>query len=252
MAHLDSAEALEALRQRLVSERDPDTPCIAVCAGTGCLASGAREVIDAFRSVIEERGLNAQVTIRGSGCPGFCERGPVVVIYPEEICYLQVTPEDVPEIVAATIEEKRVVERLLYMDPDTGERAVRESDIPFYKRQERLLLGRNILLDSKRIDDYIALGGYAALAKALFRMTAEEVLEEVKKSGLRGRGGGGFPAGVKWEGARNAPGDVRYVLVNADEGDPGAFMDRALLEGNPHSVLEGLTCGRNTPWPWRT
>ena len=167
MAHLDSAEALEALRQRLVSERDPDTPCIAVCAGTGCLASGAREVIDAFRSVIEERGLNAQVTIRGSGCPGFCERGPVVVIYPEEICYLQVTPEDVPEIVAATIEEKRVVERLLYMDPDTGERAVRESDIPFYKRQERLLLGRNILLDSKRIDDYIALGGYAALAKAL-------------------------------------------------------------------------------------
>ena len=239
---LASPEELEALRQDLLAQRDPSVPCIAVCAGAGCLACGARDVIAAFEAAIESQALQAKVIIKGTGCPGFCERGSVVVIYPEETCYLQVTPADAPEIVAAMGEHK-VVERLLYLDPATGERAVRESDIPFYQHQERLILSSNIKLDSKSIDDYLAIGGYSALAKALTKMSAAEVLDEVKASNLRGRGGAGFPAGRKWEGSRDAPGEVRYVIVNADEGDPGAFMDRALLEGNPHSILEGLIIG---------
>jgi NADH-quinone oxidoreductase subunit F len=167
----------------------------------------------------------------------------VVVIYPEEICYLQVKPEDVHEIVSKTIKGRKVVERLLYVDPTTGEKAIHESDIPFYKHQVRNIIGNNIKIDPKSIGDYLALGGYSALTKALFRMTPEQVLEEVKKSNLRGRGGGGFPAGRKWDESRRALGDIKYVIVNADEGDPGAFMDRAILEGNPHSILEGLIIG---------
>jgi len=243
MARLNTPEELEKFRQEIVSRRDPDKPCISICVGAGCLASGASEVMGALEAEIEKQGLTADVDIKGTGCPGFCERGPVVVIYPEEICYLQVTPEDVPDIVSQTIKERKVIDRLLYVDPNTGEKATHESDIPFYKHQKRNIICDNIRIDSKSIDDYLAIGGYSALSKALSRLTEEEVLEEVKKSNLRGRGGGGFPAGRKWEGARNAPGETRYVIVNADEGDPGAFMDRALLEGNPHSILEGLIIG---------
>jgi NADH-quinone oxidoreductase subunit F len=244
MAQLNSPEELEKFRQEVVSRRDPNTPCISICAGAGCVASGASEVIAAFKAEIENEGLKTDVVdTKETGCPGFCERGPIVVIYPEEICYLQVTPEDVPEIISQTIKKKQVVDRLLYVDPTTGESATRESDIPFYSNQERNIIGNNIHIDPKRIDDYLALGGYSALVKVLSGMTAEEVVEEVKKSNIRGRGGGGFPAGRKWEGSRNAPDEPKYVIVNADEGDPGAFMDRALLEGNPHSVLEGLIIG---------
>ncbi len=243
MARLNSPDELEKFRQDILSKRDPNTPCISVCAGAGCLASGAREVITAFEEEIKKQNIGAKVDTKGTGCPGFCERGPVVVIYPEEICYLQVTAEDVAEIVSKTIKEKKVVERLLYEDPLTGEKAVHEYDIPFYRNQERKIICNNIKLNSKSIDDYLALGGYSALSKALFQMTDLEVLEEVKKSNLRGRGGAGFPAGIKWEGSRNAPDEPKYVIVNADEGDPGAFMDRALLEGNPHSILEGLIIG---------
>jgi NADH-quinone oxidoreductase subunit F len=200
-------------------------------------------VIAAFKSEIEKQGLAAKMDTRGTGCPGFCERGPVAVIHPREICYLGVTPKDVPEIVEETIRKGKVVDRLVYADPKTGERAVRESDIPFYRHQQRTLLSSNIRIDSRSIDDYLSIGGYSALSKALRRMSPREVLEEVKRSNLRGRGGGGFPTGKKWEGSRDAPGTVKYVIVNADEGDPGAFMDRALLEGNPHSVLEGLIIG---------
>ena len=246
MALLSTPEELDLYRQDLSTKRDPARLCISACAGAGCLASGAREVIDAFRAEIDKQGLAAEVDTRGTGCPGFCERGPVVVIHPEEICYLQVKAEDVPEIVETTIKNHEVVERLLYLDPATEERAVHESDIPFYKHQERNILRENIKLDSKSIDDYIAIGGYSALRKALFEMSAEEVLAEVKSSNIRGRGGAGFPAGIKWEGSRNAVDDTRYVIVNADEGDPGAFMDRALLEGNPHSILEGLIIGGYT------
>ena len=239
----NTPEELEKFREELLSGRDPEKPCISICAGAGCLASGASEVIAAFKSEIETQTLEAAVDIKGTGCPGFCERGPVVVIYPEEICYLQVTPNDVAEIVSQTIKEKRVVERLLYVDSITGEKAIHEYDIPFYQNQERNVICNNIKIDSKRIDDYLAIGGYSALAKVLSRMSSEEVIEEVKKSSLRGRGGAGFPTGKKWEGSRNDPEKTKYVIVNADEGDPGAFMDRALLEGNPHSILEGLIIG---------
>ncbi len=243
MARLNSPEELRKFRQAILSKRDPDNPCISICAGAGCVASGADEVIAAFKAEIENQGLQADVDTKGTGCPGFCERGPVVVIYPAEICYLQVKPEDVREIVEQTIKENKVIERLLYEDPVTGEKAVKESDISFYKNQQRTVLCNNIRIDSRSIDDYLAIGGYSALAKALSEMTAVEVLEEVKKSNLRGRGGAGFPAGRKWEGSRNASEPIKYVIVNADEGDPGAFMDRALLEGNPHSILEGLIIG---------
>jgi len=192
---------------------------------------------------IKKQGLSGEVDFRRTGCHGFCERGPIIVIHPEEICYLQIEPKDVPEIVSQTIKENKVIERLLYTDPSTNEKIIHESEIPFYKNQQRLVFGSNGNVDPKSIDDYLALGGYSALAKALSRMTCEQVLDEVKKSKLRGRGGGGFPAGRKWEESRNAPGEIKYVIVNADEGDPGAYMDRSLLEGNPHSILEGLTIG---------
>ncbi|MGB6873850.1 MAG: NADH-ubiquinone oxidoreductase-F iron-sulfur binding region domain-containing protein, partial [Dehalococcoidia bacterium] len=180
---------------------------------------------------------------KATGCHGFCEQGPVVVIFPQEICYVKVKLEDVPEIVSATLAQGRVIERLLYEDPVTGEKITKDPDIPFYKNQMRIVFGNNRYINPREIDDYIALGGYSALSKALFQMTPEQVLEEIKKSNLRGRGGGGFPTGIKWETTRNAPGEIKYVIVNADEGDPGAYMDRSLLEGNPHSVLEGLIIG---------
>jgi NADH:ubiquinone oxidoreductase subunit F (NADH-binding)/(2Fe-2S) ferredoxin/ferredoxin len=243
MPKLNSPAELEEFRKGILSKRAPDKPCITICAGTGCLALGSDKVITAFEEEIEKQTLKTKVDVRGTGCPGFCEKGPIVVIYPEEICYVSVTPEDAPEIVSQTIVGKKVIDRLLYTDPNTGEKAVHEYEIPFYKNQMRLLLGNNIKIDPKSIDDYLALGGYSALAKVLSQMTPEQVLEEVKKSNIRGRGGGGFPAGRKWEECRNAPDETKYVIVNADEGDPGAFMDRALLEGNPHSILEGLTIG---------
>src|SRR3990170_1807898 len=240
---INSPGELEQLRQEILSKRNSNKARISICAGAGCLATGAGKVIDAFNAEVEKAGLTADVNVKGTGCPGFCERGPIVVIDPAEICYLQVSPQDVPEIVSETIKKEKVVDRLVYSDPAKNEKAIREADIPFYKNQERNIIGNNIKIDPKVIDDYLALRGYSALVKALFQMTSEQVLEEVKKSGLRGRGGGGFPTGIKWEAARKAPGETKYVIVNADEGDPGAFMDRAVLEGNPHSILEGLIIG---------
>jgi NADH-quinone oxidoreductase subunit F len=240
---IKSPAELERLRQEIVSGRDPAKPRVSICAGAGCLATGAAKVIEAFGAEIEKQGLKGEVSVKGTGCPGFCERGPVVVVDPEETCYLQVQPKDVAEIVSKTLKQKKVVERLAYTDEATKAKVFCERDIPFYKHQERNIIGNNRRIDPKCIDDYLALGGYSALAKALFRMTPEQVVDEVKKSGLRGRGGAGFPTGIKWEAARNAPGEPKYVIVNADEGDPGAFMDRAVLEGNPHSILEGLLIG---------
>ena len=247
MPRIQSPAELETFRKDVISKRDPDKPCIAVCTGTGCLALGASKVVAALREEIKKQGIESKVEIkvdlRETGCPGFCERGPVIVIYPEEICYLQVQPGDAAEIISRTILNKKVVDRLLYVDPVTGDKSVRESEIPFYKNQMRLLIGNNIKLDPKSIEDYLSLGGYSALAKALFQMKPEQIVGLVKDSKLRGRGGAGFPAGSKWEFARNSPGDTKYVVVNADEGDPGAFMDRAILEGNPHAVLEGFIIG---------
>ncbi len=243
MARINSPEELAKVRHDVLAKRDPKAPRMSICAGTGCLASGASQVVAAAEQEIEQQGLKGSVELRGTGCHGFCERGPIIVMAPEETCYLQVTPEDVPEIVSQTLREKKVVERLLYVDPTTGEKVPNESDIPFYKNQERLVFGPNRKIDPRSIEDYLAIGGYEALAKALFEMTPEQVIGEVKEANLRGRGGGGFPAGIKWEAARNAPGDPKYVIVNCDEGDPGAYMDRSLMEGNPFSVLEGLLIG---------
>ncbi|MFC1534382.1 NADH-ubiquinone oxidoreductase-F iron-sulfur binding region domain-containing protein [Thermodesulfobacteriota bacterium] len=246
MSRINSPAELEKLRKGILSKRDPNKLCITLCSGSACHATGSKEVALSIEEEIKKQGLSDEVDIRKTGCHGFCERGPIIVIHPEEICYLQIEPEDVPEIVSQTIKEKKVIERLLCTDPGTNEKIIRESEIPFYKNQERLVFGSNGNIDPKSIDDYLAIGGYSALAKALSQMTAEQVVEEVKKSNLRGRGGGGFPAGRKWEGSRNDPGDIKYVIVNADEGDPGAYMDRSLLEGNPHSILEGLTIGAYT------
>ncbi len=240
---IESLQDLEKLRKTLLAKTDPTKARIRICAGTGCRACGSEEVIEAFNKEIASQGISADVEIKATGCHGFCERGTLIVLYPEGILYQMVKPEDVPEILKKTVGGKEIIERLLYVDPVSGERITYEKDIPFYKSQRRTLLGMNPSIDPTEIDDYIALGGYRAAAKALTEMTPEEVVAEVKKSGLRGRGGGGFPTGEKWETCRNAPGDARYVICNADEGDPGAYMDRSLLEGNPHSVLEGMIIG---------
>lgn len=239
---IKSAQELEDFRKKITDSRDATKLCVTICSGTGCRAYGSEAVYEAFVQEIEKSGLQGKVDTRSTGCHGFCERGTVVVIFPEEICYLRVKPEDVPEIVTETLANGKVIERLLYED-DKGNKITHEGDIPFYKLQNRTVFGNNKFVDPKKIEDYIVLEGYSALTKMLSGMTPEQVIEEVKKANLRGRGGGGFPAGVKWETTRNAPGDIKYVIVNADEGDPGAYMDRSLLEGNPHSVLEGLIIG---------
>jgi len=241
--YISSPEDLERLRQEIKATREPGKSVIAFCVGTGCIALGASRVLEAIVSEIKKHGLEGKVDVRETGCLGICEQGPMLIIYPGETPYFKVKPEDAPEIISRTIVGGQLVERLLYKDPVTGNVAKKIEEIPFYKRQLRLLLQNNAEINPKRIEDYIEIGGYSALAKALFQMTPDQVLNEVKRSNLRGRGGGGFPTGLKWETTRNAPGEPKYVIVNCDQGDPGAFMDRALMEGNPHSVLEGLIIG---------
>jgi NADH-quinone oxidoreductase subunit F len=241
VAKLKSPGALEALRSSIVKQRDPAKPVITVCNGTGCQAYGSKDVAAAFFDEVKKQKLESKVAVKTIGCPGFCERGTLVVVKPRDIFYQRVRPRDVPEIISE-IGKGGVVNRLLYTDRATNEKVVNENDVPFYKRQMRLIIGNNGLIDPNSIDDYIAIGGYAALPKAL-KMTPEQIIDEIKKSGLRGRGGAGFPTGSKWESTRKAHGDTKYVICNADEGDPGAFMDRSLVEGNPHSVLEGMIIG---------
>ncbi len=242
MPRLHSAAELEELRAGILSDRDPEKPCIAVCAGAACHGLDSGRVVSAFEQEVGKLDLGAKVAIRATGCHGFCEKGPNVVISPGEICYFEVKAEDVPDIVAHTMKGE-VLDRLVYTHADTGQKAVHLGEVPFYKQQTRLLIGDNLRIDPMRIEDYLALGGYAALSKALFEMSPDQVLDEVKKANLRGRGGGGFSAGLKWETAKNAPGQDKYVIVNGHEGEPGAFMDRALFTGNPHKVIEGLIIG---------
>ena len=242
MPRLNSATDLKKLRQEILA-RARGKRIVSVTNGTDGRTRGSQNVVQAFIKEIERQGLREKVAVKSTGCHGFCEKEPIAVIFPEEICYVGVKPKDVPEIVSETLVQGKIVEHLLYEDPITGQRITKESEILFYKSQNRTVLGNNRFIDMESIDDYIALGGYSALAKVLFETTPEQVLEEVKRANLRGRGGGGFPAGIKWETVRNAPEEIKYVIVNADEGDPGAYMDRSLLEGNPHSVLEGLIIG---------
>ncbi|MBN1569543.1 MAG: 4Fe-4S binding protein [Acidobacteria bacterium] len=243
MSRLETAEDLAKLREKIGAQRKSRETWLAVCAGTGCRAYGAETVAEALENEIEKRGLKDKVGVRRTGCHGFCERGPLIVIQPADICYVGTQPKNVPDIVDRLSSGDGAVDRLLYLDEESGKRLTHLDEIPFYKHQKRILLENNVLLDPSGILDYIALGGYTALAKALSGMTPEAVLNEVKAANLRGRGGGGFPAGRKWETTRNAHDEPKYVIVNADEGDPGAYMDRSILEGNPHSVLEGLIIG---------
>ena len=243
MEKLTSFADLEKLRQQIIADRDEQKPTITVCGGTGCKGSGADAVVQAFTDELAKQGLQEKIDLRVTGCHGFCERGPLVVIRPQKVFYQLITPKDVAEVIEKTALNGEVIERLLYQDPQTEEKILYENEVPFYKNQRRLIFADNGLIDPNRIEDYLALGGYSGLAKALGEMKPEDIVEEIKKSKLRGRGGGGFPAGVKWESCRNAPGEPKYVICNADEGDPGAYMDRSLLEGNPHLVIEGMLIG---------
>jgi len=219
----------------------PNKKFITICAGTGCRAYGSLKVKEALEAEIKKQNMNVEVL--ATGCFGFCEKGPMVVVHPHKYFYHQVKVEDVPEIVSKTVANGEVISRLLYRHPDTKKTLFREEDLPFYKKQLRVVFGSNGMIDPTRIEDYLAIDGYQALGKALSEMTPEGVISEVKKAGLRGRGGGGFPTGVKWEGVRRAHGEPKYVIANGDEGDPGAYMDRSLMEGNPHSVIEGMIIG---------
>jgi len=264
MGKIRNPKELHSYREELLAKRTASRKVIAVCCGTGCNASGARKVAQALVDEIQKQGLAKEIDVRPTGCHGFCERGTLVLMHPEETLYQRVKPEDVPAIVEKTVKNGEIIAEHLYDDPVSGEKHVKEYEIPFYKHQERLILGKNGLIDPTKIDDYIALGGYQALAKAL-EMGPDRVLDEVKRANVRGRGGGGFPAGRKWETCRNAgrqqnalppsgeareggsvPAEKRYVICNADEGDPGAFMDRSVLEGNPHAVIEGMIIGAFT------
>ena len=215
---------------------------VLVCGGTGCSSSGSATLIERFNEKIKENGLEKEVKVIRTGCFGLCEAGPVVIVYPEGTFYSRVKPENVDEIVTEHLLKGRKVEHLVYMDHATHEQDATKAleDIGFYKHQMRVALRNCGVIDPENIDEYLAMDGYKALEKVLTKMTREEVIEEVLKSGLRGRGGGGFPTGLKWKFTYNSQNDQKYVACNADEGDPGAFMDRSILEGDPHAVLEAM------------
>ena len=243
MHKLTSLESLAQFRSRLRAQRETYSQMVIVSSGTCGEACGSLGVIRAFREELSKQGLEESVLLRTTGCHGFCEQEPLAVIEPGNTFYCRLTPDDVPEIVSRTLAHGELIERLLYTDPISGEKVTTQQEVPFYAAQDRVLLGQNQQLDPTSIEDYIANGGYAALAKMLAQMSPPQVIDEIKTSGLRGRGGGGFPTGRKWETCRGAPGDPKYVICNADEGDPGAYMDRSILEGNPHAVLEGMIIG---------
>jgi NADH:ubiquinone oxidoreductase subunit F (NADH-binding)/(2Fe-2S) ferredoxin len=216
---------------------------ILVCRGTGCTAAGSGEVEEAFKDAVKRNGLEARARVVKIGCRGFCEKGPNVTIFPGDTLYTEVQAKDVNGIVERHLLKGEFVDRLLYKDPITGKSIPASHEIDFYKKQRREVMHLNGFIDPWNIEEYIAHDGYRGLAKALLEMKPEEVLEEVRKSGIRGRGGAGFPTGRKWGFVRNASGDEKFVLCNGDEGDPGAFMNRSVLEGNPHSVIEGMIIG---------
>ena len=243
MKEIKTPQELEVLRNSLLQQKDPNKPRARICLGTGCRARGSLDIAKAFKNEIEKQGLEIQLESKQTGCHGFCEKGPVVVIEPGEVFYQRVKPRDIPEIVSKTLLNGEVVDRLLYIDQVTGQKALHEHEVRFYKKQKRQVLANNGRIDPTDILDYIAVGGYQALAKAITTMSCEEIIDTVEKSGLRGLGGGGFPTGRKWRLCHEAEGDTKFVIGNGDEGDPGAFSDRSLMEGNPHSILEGMTIG---------
>jgi NADH-quinone oxidoreductase subunit F len=251
MAKINSLEELRSWKQKslsLIKNRTKEVNAadtsesidILICGGTGCQASQSIDTTKVLEEALRASELHDRVNIVTTGCFGFCEKGPIIQIMPENIFYIEVTPEKVERIVKEHILEGKVVEEYLFKDPSNDERLSKQSDIPFYKKQLRIALKNCGLINPEVIDEYVAVDGYEALGRCLYQWTPDKVIDEVKKSGLRGRGGGGFPTGVKWEMTRKSEADQKYVILNADEGDPGAFMDRSILEGDPHSVLEAM------------
>jgi len=243
MSKLSSFRELEHLREGLLERLEKYTATLMLCGGPGCHASRSEGVINAIKKELSVQGLDSKVRLMVTGCHGFCEEGPLIVIEPGNLLYCRISPDDAAEIVSQTLIGGEVIERLLYVDSATGRRLQRMTEVPFYKGQEQRLLAQNRLVDSCSIEDYITAGGYAAIVKVLKGVAPLDIIKEIKASGLRGRGGGGFPTGLKWAECQEAPSDEKYVICNADEGDPGAYMDRGVLEGNPHLVLEGMMIG---------
>lgn len=245
---ISSADVLDKKREDFKQALDKQTKKVIICGGTGCVAGGAFDIYDRLTELVEGKGLLIDVEIENedegigvkkSGCHGFCEAGPLVRVEPEGYLYIKVKLEDCEEIFEQTLLNDKPVERLMYKE--NGKVYKEQENIPFYKGQTRKVLEHCGHIDSEAIEEYIVYGGYEALAKAISEMTPEEVCREIKEANLRGRGGGGFPAGIKWEQVLGYESDIKYVICNGDEGDPGAFMDRSIMEGDPHSVIEGMT-----------
>jgi NADH-quinone oxidoreductase subunit F len=243
LKQLKTLQDLEGLRDAINKRIGSGKVVLRTCISSGCRSQKSVKVVDAFYGEIEKQGLHDRVEMKRTGCHGFCEMGPILVVEPANIFYRKVRPEDVEEIISETVLKGEVLERLLWKDPVTKELTVSEKELPIYKRQNKNVTYNSGRIDPTDIEDYIAAGGYAALVKALTEMSPTGIIEAVTASGLRGRGGGGFPAGIKWSSCSSAPGDARYIIANGDEGDPGAFMDRSLMEGDPHSIIEGMIIG---------
>ena len=243
MPRLSTKEDLEIIGKQLLLDRQKVNKILIICGGTGCKVSKSQDVIDALNKELLMQEMDSEVHMRVTGCHGFCEQGPIAVIEPGNIFYCHITPDDAHDIVTKTLKNGEIIEGLLYTDPVSGGKVPKESEIPFYEAQDRQLLFQNREVNPRSIEDYIAIGGFSALAKAIGSLAPEEIIRDIKMSGLRGRGGGGFATGRKWAECREAPSDEKYVICNADEGDPGAYMDRCLLEGNPFLVLEGMMIG---------
>ncbi|HEY69060.1 MAG TPA: NADH-quinone oxidoreductase subunit NuoF [Anaerolineae bacterium] len=245
MNRLDTIEQFQTWRQTLNGEIDENRRRLLVCDGTGCRALGSRQILLSLQEAIQRAKLDASIEVVGTGCPGFCECGPLITIYPQRVSYQKVTLEDVSEIVAKSLVGDEVIERLLYHDPQTGASIKNEPDLPFYEKQERIVLDFNGRMDPHSLEEYVSLGGFTALAQVLDSMSPDQVIEQIKAAGLRGRGGAGFPTAIKWRLCRDnvLKEGTGYIICNADEGDPGAFMDRSIMEGNPNTVIEGMTIG---------
>ena len=241
MERISSVEDFINFRQLILDEPEENKPCLVICAGTGGQASGSNDIIRIIKSQILERGLQDRISLRITGCLGFCEKDPFILVEPSHNLYPNLSMEDVPRIIDAVLED-RAIEELLYTETGDGKKYYSQSEIPFFKGQTRTILGRNQKLDPIRILDYLRVGGYAAFEKVMSNHDPDWIINEITKAGLRGRGGAGFPAGKKWEFARRSGNGStkKFVVCNADEGDPGAYMDRSLLEGNPHAIIEGM------------
>ena len=244
MSKINSLSDLATLQQALRLDMQQYSKQVHVCGGTGCQAAQSLKLDEKLKRIINDKGLSSKIHVTSTGCFGFCEKGPIVKVLPENTFYTEVTTQDAREIIDIDIIGGSKVERLLFKDPNTCEHISNSDDMDFYKKQMRIALRNCGAIDPENINEYIANDGYQALGKALMELQAQQIIDLVKKSGLRGRGGGGFPTGLKWEITKNVESDQKYVVCNADEGDPGAFMDRAILEGDPHSIIEAMAiCG---------